>query len=69
MDMQHTDEIVLDPNELALIFVELKIKEFKTKKANAGVVEPWRQLVLHRVWCEEIGSQHGGASDRSSMQL
>ena len=20
-----------------------------------GVVEPWRQLVLHRVWCEEIG--------------
>ena len=35
MDMQHTDEIVLDPNELAPIFVELKIKEFKTKKANA----------------------------------
>ena len=32
MDMQHTDEIVLDPNELAPIFVELKIKEFKTKK-------------------------------------
>ena len=35
MDMQHTDEIVLDPNELGSIFEELKIEEFKTKKANA----------------------------------
>ena len=71
MDMQHTDEIVLDPNELAPIFVELKIKEFKTKKANA-----WRGGTMAAVGpasgvvqCKEIGSQHGGASDRSSMQL
>ena len=69
MDMQHTDEIVLDPNELAPIFVELKIKEFKTKKANAWRGGTMAAVVLHRVRCEEIGSQHGGASDRSSMQL
>ena len=35
MDMQHADEIVLDPNELCSVFIELKIKEFKTRKANA----------------------------------
>ena len=51
------------------IFVELKIKEFKTKKANAWRGGTMAAVVLHQVRCEEIGSQHGGASDRSSMQL
>ena len=35
VDLQHTVEIVLDPNELSPVFIELKIKEFKTRKANA----------------------------------
>ena len=34
MDMQHTDEVVMDPDFTNPVF-ELKIKEFKTKKANA----------------------------------
>ena len=30
MDMQHTDEVVMDPDPNDPVFVELKIKEFKT---------------------------------------
>ena len=35
MDMQHPDEVVMNPDFKKPVFVELKIKEFKTKKANA----------------------------------
>ena len=44
MDMQHTDEVVMDPDPNDPVFVELKIKEFKTKKANA-----WRGGVMAAV--------------------
>ena len=44
MDMQHTDEVVMDPNSEDPVFVELKTKEFKTKKANA-----WRGGVMAAV--------------------
>ena len=35
MNMQHTVAIVLDPSELYPVFIELKIKEFRTRKTNA----------------------------------
>ena len=64
MDMQHTDEVVMDPDPNDPVFVELKIKEFKTKKANA-----WRwnheQLVQRWEWCRATGSELGGSSDNS----
>eukprot|EP00435_Cladocopium_sp_Y103_P059829 s231_g21.t1 len=44
MDMQHTDTISLDPDEHDPVYVELRIKEFKTKKANA-----WRGGVMAAV--------------------
>ena len=44
MDMQHTDEVVMDPDPHDPVFVELKIKEFKTKKANA-----WRGGIMAAV--------------------
>ena len=46
MDMQHTDtdEVVMDPDPNDPVFVELKIKEFKTKKANA-----WRGGIMAAV--------------------
>ena len=37
MDMQHTDEIVLDPNELAPIFVELRSKGAVVEHPSAKV--------------------------------
>ena len=68
MDMQHTDEVVMDPDLTNPIFVELRIKEFKTKKANA-----WRggtraaagpaQGVIPGNWAEalwDLRQQRGG---------
>ena len=63
--MQHTDEVVMDPDPNDPIFVELKIKEFKTKKANA-----WRGGIMAAVgpaleWCRATGSELSGSSDNS----
>eukprot|EP00435_Cladocopium_sp_Y103_P061764 s673_g23.t1 len=44
MDMQHTDTISLDPDEHDPVYLELRIKEFETKKANA-----WRGGVMAAV--------------------
>ena len=40
-DMQHTDCVDFDPNSECPVYIEMKIKEFKTKKANA-----WRGGIL-----------------------
>eukprot|EP00435_Cladocopium_sp_Y103_P023154 s3929_g5.t1 len=44
MDMQHTDSVALDPDETEPVYVELRIKEFKTKRANA-----WRGGIMSAV--------------------
>lgn len=43
-DLQHTDSVEFDPDDKSPVYVELKIKEFKTKKANA-----WRGGILTAV--------------------
>eukprot|EP00435_Cladocopium_sp_Y103_P014974 s3530_g3.t1 len=44
MDMQHTDTISLDPDEHEPVYLELRIKEYKTKKANT-----WRGGIMAAV--------------------
>ena len=44
MDMQHIDEVVMDPDPKDPVFVKLKIREFKTRNANA-----WRGGIMAAV--------------------